>query len=81
MLCRSLPRPLTTPKATVLTRPQLALQVPDRIIYAGTEHINGSLYANQSFTSYLRREKGYQVPNSKPKMTTRKLKPNIYPPP
>eukprot|EP01047_Picozoa_sp_COSAG01_P024548 COSAG01_NODE_1520_length_10029_cov_26.551374_14_plen_461_part_00 len=39
----------------------LAVPVPNRIIYAGTEHVNGTLYKNQSFGVFLRRSKGYQV--------------------
>jgi hypothetical protein len=35
--------------------------VTDRILYAGSAHINGSLYKNESLGVYLRREKGYQV--------------------
>ena len=34
---------------------------PTRIIYAGSTHVNGSLYKNESFGVYLRREKGYRV--------------------
>ena len=40
---------------------QLPVPVNNRIIYAGTEHVDGSLYKNESFGVYLRREKGYQV--------------------
>ena len=35
--------------------------VLDRILYAGSDHVNGSLYANESFGVFLRQEKGYQV--------------------
>ena len=37
------------------------MPVNSRIIYAGTEHVDGSRYKNESFGVYLRREKGYQV--------------------
>ena len=39
----------------------LPVPVNSRIIYAGTEHVNGSLYDNHSFGVYMRREKGYQI--------------------
>jgi len=35
--------------------------VLDRILYAGSDHVNGSLYANETFGVFLRREKGYQM--------------------
>ena len=40
---------------------RLAVPVSDRIIYAGTAHVNASNYENQTFASLLRRQAGYQV--------------------
>ena len=39
----------------------IPVPVTDRILYAGTDHINSTVYDKQSFGVYLREKKGYNV--------------------